>query len=197
MEDETPSSRQVVLTAVVVEGGLGLLALALSRGVGLPLMSRSDWSWAGVGWGVVAAVPLLAFLAIALRWPLKPFRELMQVMDETVIPMFRPCGWPELAVIAILAGLGEELLFRGIIQGSVGTWIGGPWGPGIGLLAASTLFGLLHPITRTYAVLAGLIGLYLGGVLLVGHNLLVPITAHAVYDFVALLYLVKWRDRPR
>lgn len=191
---ETPRPGQVVLTALVVEGGLGVLALALSRWSGVPLMSREDWTWASAGWGLLATLPLLLLLAVAVRWPPRWFRELLRLMDETVVPMFRSCRWPELALIAILAGFGEELLFRGMVQGSIGTWIGGQWGPTVGLLAASALFGLLHPITRTYAVLAGLIGLYLGSLLLLGHNLLVPITAHAVYDFGALLYLVKLRD---
>jgi membrane protease YdiL (CAAX protease family) len=52
------------------------------------------------------------------------------------------------------------------------------------------LFGLLHPITPTYAVLAALMGAYLGGVWLASGNLLVPIVAHALYDFIALAYLL-------
>jgi membrane protease YdiL (CAAX protease family) len=46
-----------------------------------------------------------------------------------------------------------------------------------------------------YLVLAGLIGLYLGGIWLATGNLLVPIIAHAMYDFVALVYFVKTRKK--
>ena len=42
-------------------------------------------------------------------------------------------------------------------------------------------------------MLAGLIGLYLGWLWLAVGNLLVPIVVHALYDFVALMYLVKVR----
>jgi membrane protease YdiL (CAAX protease family) len=62
------------------------------------------------------------------------------------------------------------------------------------LVVSSVLFGLLHPITPTYAVLAGLIGAYLGGVWLANGNLLVVVIVHALYDFIALIYLL--RDRP-
>ena len=55
------------------------------------------------------------------------------------------------------------------------------------------MFGLLHPITRAYAVIAALLGAYLGGLWLAGGNLLTPIVAHALYDFVALVYLLRLR----
>jgi membrane protease YdiL (CAAX protease family) len=61
------------------------------------------------------------------------------------------------------------------------------------LLLAAALFGVLHFITPAYAVLAGLLGLYMGVLYLVTGNLLVPIVVHSLYDFVALLYLVRWR----
>ena len=42
-------------------------------------------------------------------------------------------------------------------------------------------------------MLAGLFGLYLGALWLLTGNLLVAIAAHAVYDFFALLYLVRFQ----
>ena len=54
-------------------------------------------------------------------------------------------------------------------------------------------------ITPTYGVLAALIGVYLGWVWLASGNLLAPVVAHALYDFVALVVLVrgpKWSDVP-
>jgi uncharacterized protein len=50
-----------------------------------------------------------------------------------------------------------------------------------------------HWITRTYALLAALVGLYLGGLWLWTGNLLVPIVAHALYDFVALIWILRRR----
>ena len=66
----------------------------------------------------------------------------------------------------------------------------------LGLVAGSLIFGVLHTVTRAYAVLATLMGLYLGGLLLVTDSLLVPMLVHAVYDAVAFLILVRgWKAR--
>jgi uncharacterized protein len=59
----------------------------------------------------------------------------------------------------------------------------------IALTAA--LFGVAHWLTPTYAVLAGLVGAYLGWTLAASGNLLVPIVAHGLYDLIALAVLVR------
>jgi membrane protease YdiL (CAAX protease family) len=59
------------------------------------------------------------------------------------------------------------------------------------LLVASLIFGACHWITPAYAAVASLIGFYLGWLLLATGNLWTPIVAHAFYDFLALVYLVK------
>ena len=51
----------------------------------------------------------------------------------------------------------------------------------------------MHSVTLTYALLAACIGLYLGAIWLATGNLLVPITSHALYDFLAFVYLVQIR----
>jgi membrane protease YdiL (CAAX protease family) len=58
------------------------------------------------------------------------------------------------------------------------------------------LFGLLHLVTPTYAVLAALMGGYLGWLYVRTGNLLVAIIVHALYDFFALSYFVKGRAGP-
>jgi len=47
-----------------------------------------------------------------------------------------------------------------------------------------------------YALLAGVVGLYLGGLYLLTGNLLVPIVVHALYDVVALGYLRRAVSTP-
>jgi membrane protease YdiL (CAAX protease family) len=79
------------------------------------------------------------------------------------------------------------MLFRGLLQAAFTDW----WGVVIGLGVASVIFGLMHIITLTYAVLAALLGVYLGVVWILDGNLLSVVIAHAGYDFVALVYLVK------
>ena len=62
------------------------------------------------------------------------------------------------------------------------------WGA---LAAASVLFGVVHYVSTTYAVLATLMGAYLGVLWLVSENLVTPILVHALYDLVVLVYLLR------
>ncbi|MCA1686202.1 MAG: CPBP family intramembrane metalloprotease [Planctomycetia bacterium] len=101
-------------------------------------------------------------------------------------PALAGCGWPDLALIAVAAGVGEEMLFRGVIQGALAR----PLGPIAAVAAAGAVFGLFHPVSTAYVVVAGLLGAYLGLVWLATGNLLAAMVAHAVYDFVALLALL-------
>ena len=55
----------------------------------------------------------------------------------------------------------------------------------------SVIFGLLHAVTKTYAVLAFLVSVYFGWLAIATNDLLGPILAHAIYDFFALVYLTR------
>jgi len=90
------------------------------------------------------------------------------------------------------AGFGEEILFRGWLQQGLFAVLGAEKNillGVLGLLVASILFGLAHPISPLYVILATLVGLALGGVYWMTGNLLCAIVAHAVYDAIILL---KW-----
>jgi membrane protease YdiL (CAAX protease family) len=201
-ENELPPPKHFVLLAAVFEGGLAALAVALGWLVGQnPLESfprtAADAAW-GAAWGTAAVLPPLALLGLCLNCPWGPFRRLARVVDGLIVPLFRGCRLLDLAAISALAGLGEEILFRGVIQQTVAHWADGetPTGIWAGLAAAAVFFGLAHMITPTYALLAGVIGLYLGWIwLCADRNLLVPIVTHAEYDLLALIYLLKIRPQ--
>ena len=195
-EDEVPPLRHFALLAAAFEGGLVAVALGLGWVVGQEPLESFRWSLADAGWGVVATLPPLALLGLCLKCPLRSVKHLVDVVDEQLVPLFRDCRILDLAVISALAGLSEEMLFRGVIQQAVADAMPGQAGIWIGLAVAAILFGLVHRITNTYAVFAGLIGLYLGAVWLMTGNLLVPIAAHALYDFLALFFLVRIRRVP-
>jgi membrane protease YdiL (CAAX protease family) len=152
---------------------------------------------AAVAWGGLAALPLFAALIAGDCHPVGSLRRLQQTVRQHVVPLFDGVTVPGLLAISIAAGLGEEMLFRGVLQAAVSNWIGPPWGVWGGLLIASLLFGACHWISNSYAVLAAVVGLYLGGLFLLSGNLLAPIVAHALYDFLALLYLVRWKTAAR
>jgi membrane protease YdiL (CAAX protease family) len=186
------------LMAAVFEGCLTPAAIGLGWLLGTPtLATLFHFDGRDALLGVAAALPPLGIFWFCLVCPWRPFAEIAKITVETIVPLFRGCGLTQLAIISALAGLGEETLFRGVVQAAAAQAIGGAYGVWLGLLAAAILFGLLHLITPTYGVLAGLIGLYLGGLWLATHNLLTPIVAHGTYDFLALLYLVRIRGERR
>jgi len=140
----------------------------------------------------VAAVPLLLGLRWTLRTSAKSMRRLVALVVEQLGPLLAPRSLVELALLAALAGVAEEVLFRGVVQVGLARVLP----EGGALVVASAAFGLAHFITPAYALLAGLAGLYLGGLFLFQGSLTAPIVAHAVYDVVALNYVARlYRNR--
>jgi uncharacterized protein len=137
--------------------------------------------------GVLGTLPLLGLFGLMLKSDYRPLLEIRDFLETAVRPILVQWSWGQLAVISILAGVCEELLFRSVLQGGLSGLIG----TGPALLIASAVFGLFHLVTRAYAILAGLIGVYLGVLWLFSGNLLTPILVHALYDFVALLWFQR------
>jgi membrane protease YdiL (CAAX protease family) len=164
-----------------------VLAWAVALWLGISPLDRLHATPAAFGVGIVGAVPLLLGLRWMLTSDLKSVRRLLALVVEELGPLLAPRSPLELVLLAALAGFAEEILFRGVIQAGLARVL-----PASGaLVVASAAFGLAHFITPTYAILAGLAGLYLGGLFLFQGSLVAPIVAHAVYDVVALNYVVR------
>jgi hypothetical protein len=187
MHEGLPGRRRLLLLAVLFEGGLGAVACLLGWLLGYPFWQHLRADPADAALGAAASVPMLLLFAACVRWPAGPFAPLKRFADEVIRPLFAQCSLAELALIALLAGLGEELMFRGLLQDVLGRWLG-TWPA---LAVTSLLFGALHPMTLTYAAMAALMGVYLGALVLANGNLLPAVVAHALYDFLALAYLVR------
>ena len=169
-----------------------LVALALGGWWDVPPFARLKWTWGGLAAGIAATAPLLLGLGWALRTSWPPMVRLVELVEERIGPLFAGAGRGELALVALLAGLGEEALFRGVLQdaltGRMPVWAA--------LLLASVLFGAAHWVTSTYALLAAVVGLYLGVLYHLTGNLLAPIVTHALYDLVALSVLAAVKPAP-
>ena len=175
-----------LVLAVAFESGLGVLAWFIGWLVGVPIVEQFSWSLLDLVLGMAAALPLLGIFLLLIRARTPALDGLRRSVKEVIQPMFRACGLAELAVISVTAGVGEETLFRGVVQTATGHWLG----PLPALILTSISFGLLHPLSKMYILLACGFGLYLGACWLASGNLLVVVVAHALYDFVALAYLV-------
>ncbi|MGA2617771.1 MAG: CPBP family intramembrane glutamic endopeptidase [Thermoguttaceae bacterium] len=205
MAEELSPPPNFALLAAMFEGSLSAVAVAAGGLLGRPPMQTLQLNPTALALGAVAVLPMLALLGLCVWVPYRPFSDVMGAADRMVAPLFRSCSLLEMAVIALLAGLGEEMLFRGVLQATLADWARGmlhaPAAAGatadyLALAAVTVLFGLLHAANAGYAFLAGLVGLYLGWLWLATANLTLPITAHALYDFLALVYLVRLR-KPR
>jgi membrane protease YdiL (CAAX protease family) len=164
-----------------------VVAWAAGRWLHIAPLERLRFTLEGLALGVAATLPMLLGLAWTLttRWP--PARQLVDFVVKQLGPVLVGRPAVQLAVLAGLAGLGEEVLFRGVAQAGLERVLPDVWA----LIVASIIFGLAHFASHTYAVLAGLVGLYLGTLFLLFESLLIPIVAHSLYDFVALVCLVQ------
>ncbi|MFQ5989274.1 MAG: lysostaphin resistance A-like protein [Candidatus Methylomirabilales bacterium] len=180
-------SGRIVWMVVICEGGLLGLGLGLGWWVEQPPFARMHLEWQAIVLGIVGTWPPLLGMWWCTRSSWGPFRRLQHEVWDKIVPVFAECSFLELTLVAVAAGVAEEALFRGVIQIALADWLG-PFG---GLLLASALFGLCHLLTPTYAAIAALLGLYLGGLLIVSDNLLPAILVHAGYDLGALLYLIR------
>jgi len=197
MSDPEPQDDSVFKTAITIEMGLGFVALALGWITAVDVRQwlpefRAENLVAiatAIGWGTIAALPMLAMIELVERIDWEPFRELRTLDQLPVVSSLLALSPAELITISLAAGVGEEMLVRGWLMG----WLIGPLDQATtammlaGLAASALAFGLMHPVTPTYVILATLIGLYLGGLVLWTGNLLIAITAHTVYDAVHLL----------
>jgi hypothetical protein len=63
----------------------------------------------------------------------------------------------------------------------------------LAVVITNVLFGRAHAVTPMYALRAAFIGIYLTALLAADStpNLLIPITAHAVYDLIAFTVVIR------
>jgi membrane protease YdiL (CAAX protease family) len=167
---------------------LELVAAAVLLGVAwlwqvwrpLGLWQALHWTYWVLPVGGLAALPPLLTIpllesSLGRRWRwLGVFRDNVR---SFLAPFLGHLRWSEMLALACLAGLSEEVFFRGVLQQE------------IGLLPASLAFGLLHTLSLPYMVWATLTGLYLGWLWHWTQNLWVPILTHTVVDFVGLGYI--------
>lgn len=179
------SNVRIIRLALVFEGGLVVVALVLGWLFNSPPFAQFQFGWQGGAWGALATLPPLLVMLIASQSGYGPIKRLFRLSRERVTIFFSGASLLDLALIAGVAGIGEEALFRGVIQ----TRLAIEFTPWAGVVIASLLFGLVHFISLSYAIFAALFSLYLGWLLLSSDNLLVPIITHGLYDFIVLAYL--------
>ena len=179
--------KKLLLISFAVEGGIFLLGLVLINFSQIQPWTGFSLSWSATEYALLLSFPLLVALYISMQSSWEPLSRFRTELEEKIQPIFTECKLIDLAMIAFLAGTGEELFFRGWLQGVLTTKFS-VW---LGILIASLIFGLLHYLSTTYAIYAFLTGMYLGLIYQASENLYIVMAIHALYDFIALVYLFK------
>ncbi len=187
MRRPSRSKKNFLTLALWFQSGLILIAIALGWLLNSPAFTPLAFTAPAFIWGLLATLPPLLLIPLCLKLDYAPINDLMRLSRDKLAPLFVGASLLQLALISALAGIGEEALFRGVIQGSLIRQLP-PW---LAVLLASILFGLVHFITPTYALFATLFGLYLGWLTVTFDNLLVAMLVHGGYDFIVLTYLVR------
>src|SRR4030042_722657 len=144
---------KLLCLALLVEGLAFVLALVLARVWGIALFPLTEHLLRDCLIGTVAASIPFALFVFSLSKKAKTIPLLGSVSKTVrgeIKALFASTPLIDICLISLWAGLAEEILFRGVIQAK--------WG----LLAASILFGLLPAVPPAYAVVATVIGLYIG-----------------------------------
>ncbi len=174
------SRTRILLMVFAFEGGALFLAVILANYLGISLLPLSKDPIKDIAIGIIGTVLPFAFFLFSLSPgvnKINALATLKKIVLSEVRAIFRNCTLNDLIVISLLAGIGEEFLFRGVVQVK------------FGIVIASIIFGLLHFVSPAYAIVTTVMGFYLGVVFQQSGGLLAPVIIHFLYDLAALVYL--------
>ncbi len=170
------------------EMALAVLALILAAWIGIDLTARMVFDVPTLNWAVITTLPLIGVMVTLTQSNWAWVKTLNEPVETYMRPLLKDLPPGGLLLVAVAAGTGEELLFRGVIQQGLSDWAG----PALGLITASVLFGFAHALNRYYVLVTMVMGVYLGLLYQASQNIVLVMLVHALYDWVVLrLFLLK------
>lgn len=187
-----------LLKAVFFQSAIAFIAVGLGALLGVAPWISASWQsgspmevlWI-IGVGTLATLPLLGVFLVMQYGSFESLEDLQEMMDRHIVPLFREATILELGFLSLLVGLGEEALFRGVVQTFLQELMGLEAGPAVPIVIASLLFGLLHSLTKEYFVISTLMGAYFGFWFWWTDDIIVPIVMHTLYDWFVLVYMKR------
>lgn len=185
--------------AVLLELSLGLSAILIGLFLGVnPRQDLPAW-WDGpaivksLGIGLLVGSAFALGMELVSRLPIRSMQKLERSMQSQLHLLLGPMSVPDLLLLSLSAGIGEELLFRGLIQG---WWMSLSETQSFleslpGMALSAVCFGFAHPLSKTYIVLATLAGFLFAILYWATRDLLACVLAHAIYDAIICVYW-KW-----
>lgn len=177
---EVTSRTDFLNVAGVVEGGMVLVAIAAGWLVGVSPFEYLRWELDAVPVGLLATLPMFAGYYLVKE----PRNQAVELLGDAL----SRCRWDDLILVGALAGFGEEVLFRGVLQPWLATW-----NPTFAFIAVNLLFGAVHFVSVSYFLVVTIVGMYLSWLAYgIGEpNLWRAIIAHGAYDAIAFFLIVR------
>lgn len=171
------------------------------EGIGKTLQMRHLPTMRGGALGLVGLFLLMPLVSLTSYWNemltlpslLAPIEEWMRMQEtlaeEMVAQFFVEKGWwsfvQNVFVIAIMAGLSEEVFFRGVVQRIIERSSSNPH---LAIWGAAILFSAIH--MQFFSFLPRMfLGAYLGYLLLWTRTLWVPIIVHAANNMILVIIM--------
>ncbi|WP_309045897.1 CPBP family intramembrane glutamic endopeptidase [Marinobacter sediminicola] len=173
--------------ALAFQGGIGVVGLLVILVAEIPVQLFGAGILQSVLFGVLGALCTYGALLILTQIP-GLFPDNLGQQMRGLHRFASGYSWFVLFLLSVFAGVGEELLFRGAVQG----WLVEHTNTATGVLLASVLFGLVHYASFTYFIVATCLGLVLGVAYSVTDSLLLVMVWHGVYDMLALFFLLRF-----
>ncbi len=170
------------LPALVLLASIGVLGRRL-----LPAPPPIDFTPCHVLLGIGVFCGILASDMVLHTLLLLTFRKSYRTRYRELAALFRGQTIPAILSGAVLAGIGEEMAFRGMSTSA------------LYLLPGAALFGLLHHIRPSLWIFtpwAIYQGLLLAGALYVTDSLAVNMVAHFCHDLAGFLIFRRLNQRP-
>ena len=175
--DMEPLTRTQILVVMGVTAIILLIVAKIWQYFCSVALIKIQFSPDGLLYGAALAGIIIVASSIVYRlWP--AYR---QSADAYLQLVLKPLVWPDLLWLGLLPGLSEELLFRGVMLPALGYDF-------FALILSSLVFGVLHLSGSQqwpYVVWATIVGFALGYSALMTDNLLVPITAHIITNWMS------------
>ncbi len=187
-EDQAPPGEAATLaSSTIVFVAMGSIGWFVAERWGTAIPDQVAIDGAALFLGLGLTVPPMLMLRFIMTSDVPAVRAFREKQIQLFVDRGFDVGWLTIITISVGAGLSVEILFRGALQPLLQGWTS----PLIGLVLASVLFGLAHAANWTYILITAAVGVYLGAVLMMTNNLLVPIISHAAYDIYALAITVR------
>lgn len=179
----------------IAYGVIGIIAIAVGRWCGLESVWTHPEPWLRLGdpwtcgvFSLVLGLSLGGLVVLATRSAVTHIERIARLHVD-LRPLALSMSGLEIVAVAVMSALGEELLFRGLLQ----SWVGLP----IQALA----FGLLHQIAGksrwVWVSWATAMGLGFGAMFQLTGSLVGPVAAHALINGVNLAFLKHHDPQPK